>query len=358
MKVARFYDIDDIRIEEEPLPPVGPGEALVKTAACGICTSDIMPWYIRRKAPLVLGHEPVGVIVEVGANVSGFRAGDRVFVHHHAPCFQCKYCRRGDHSLCDTWRQSKIIPGGIAEYFLVPETNLATDTLLLPDTVSFESGVLIEPTACVVKSLRKAGLVPSGQAGSGRRATIPRNATADPQSLVVIGLGIMGQLHVLVGKAWGAHPIIGVEKLADRARMGRELGCDVVLNPLTDPITDGVREATRGELADIVIIGPGSPEALALGLACAGRGSRVILFTPLPPGETLAVEPFHLYLNEISLLPSYSCGPPDTRLALELITAGMISAERLRLQTFPLEHTPEAFRAMAEARILKAVIRF
>lgn len=358
MKVARLYDVDDIRIEEEPIPSVGPDEALVKTAACGICTSDIMPWYTRRKAPVVLGHEPVGVIVEVGAHVRRFHVGDRVFVHHHAPCFECKYCRRGDYSLCDTWRRSKIIPGGIAEYFVVPGTNLAADTLLLPESVSFEDGVLIEPTACVVKSLRKAGLLPANQPSDSSQLDRFGDRPRDAKSLVVIGLGIMGQLHVLLGKAWGAHPIIGVEKLAHRARIGKELGCDLVLNPLTDSIGDGVREATRGDLADIVVVGPGSAEAIILGLACAGRGGRVILFTPLPPGETVPVEPFHLYMNEISLLPCYSCGPPDTRLALELITAKIISAERLPLETFPLENVPEAFRAMAEARILKAVIRF
>ncbi|HXF04395.1 MAG TPA: alcohol dehydrogenase catalytic domain-containing protein [Blastocatellia bacterium] len=354
MKVARLYDVDDIRIEEEPIPRPGPGDALVKTVACGICTSDIMPWYVRRKAPVVLGHEPVGIIAEIGAAVRGFRRGDRVFVHHHAPCCECKHCRRGDYSLCETWRRSKIIPGGIAEYFLVPETNLATDTLLLPESVSFEDGVLIEPTACVVKSLRKAGLAPGDDAVPGS----PPGARPDVKSLVVIGLGIMGQLHVLLGRTWGAHPIIGVEKIPQRIQIGRELGCDLVLNPLNESVIEGVREITRGELADIVIVGPGSREAVALGLACAGRGSRIILFTPLPPGETVEIEPFHLYMNEISLIPSYSCGPPDTRRALELISAGIITARKLHLQSFPLHRTPEAFRAMAEARIVKAVITF
>jgi len=354
MKVARLYDIGDIRIEEQPLPHVGPGDALVKTAACGICTSDILPWYARRKAPLVPGHEPVGIIVEVGRRVSGFRVGDRVFVHHHAPCLTCKHCRRGDHSLCETWRRSKIIPGGIAEYFVVPEGNLATDTLLLPDSVSFQDGVLIEPTACVVKSLRRAGLRAATSLDAGDGAPGPPISS----SLLVIGLGIMGQLHVLVGRAWGAHPIIGVEKIPQRAQLGKELGCDAVFDPLSESVVEGVREITRGELADIVIVGPGTKDAVTLGLACAGRGSRVILFTPLPPGETVAIEPFHLYMNEIRLLPSYSCGPQETRQALELIAAGTVTAQQLRLHTFPIEQTAEAFRAMAEARIVKAVITF
>ena len=132
MKVVRLYDFGDIRVEESPPPEVGPDDILVRASACGICSGDIMPWYIRRKAPLVLGHEPVGVVEEIGAAVRGFSAGDRVFVHHHAPCFNCAACRRGEYVQCATWRATNIEPGGMAEYFLVSAAN-QRDTLQLPD---------------------------------------------------------------------------------------------------------------------------------------------------------------------------------------------------------------------------------
>src|SRR4030043_1889569 len=155
MKVAKLYSFNDIRIEDIPVPKIGPGDALLKTRASGICSGDVMPWYIEKKAPLVLGHEPSGEIVEVGKNVKSLMAGDRVFVHHHAPCLECRHCRRGDHVQCETWKNTKIIPGGISEYILIPEINLRNDTLKLPDNVSFEDGTLIEPTACVIKGLKR-----------------------------------------------------------------------------------------------------------------------------------------------------------------------------------------------------------
>jgi L-iditol 2-dehydrogenase len=339
MKVARFYDFDDIRIEEAPVPQPGDREALIKTVACGICSSDTLAWYTKRKAPLVIGHEPVGVIEQLGRDVEGFQVGDRVFVHHHAPCFQCDYCRKGNYSVCETWRQSKIIPGGVAEYFLVPEGNLTTDTLKLPDSIAFEDGALIEPTACVVKSLRKADL----QKGD---------------IVLIIGLGIMGQLHALISQAVGARLVIGVDRIAARCDMALRLGCNCALNPLTQNVSQRVHEITAGHKADVVIVGPGSIEAMDLGLACAAKGSKVVLFTPTQPGERLAVEPFHLYMNEVSLVPSYSCGPDDTREALRLIETGVVRADRLAIHRFPIERTHEALRAMAETKIVKAIITF
>src|ERR1700682_1797162 len=131
MQVARLYDFGDIRVEESARPVVGDTDILVRASACGICSGDIMPWYIRRKAPLVLGHEPVGIIEEVGSMVRAFTPGPRVFVPHHAPCYRCTACRRGEYVQCPTWRSSKIEPGGMAEFFLVSAVN-QQDTLALP----------------------------------------------------------------------------------------------------------------------------------------------------------------------------------------------------------------------------------
>ncbi len=165
MKVARLYSFTDIRIEEMPIPVPGEGEALLRTRASGICSGDVMPWYIERKAPLVLGHEPSGEIVQVGPGVSAFKPGDRVAVHHHAPCGSCRHCLRGDTVQCPTWRATRIVPGGMAEYILIPAINLANDTLKLPDGVSFEDGTLVEPLGCVMKSIGR-----SGAHGRGHRA--------------------------------------------------------------------------------------------------------------------------------------------------------------------------------------------
>jgi L-iditol 2-dehydrogenase len=340
MRVARLYDTSDIRFEEEPIPPVGPGELLVKTRVCGICSGDIMGWYMKKKAPLVFGHEPAGEIVAVGPGVENFRVGDRVFVHHHAPCFTCHACARGEFVQCPTWRASRIIPGGMAEYFLVPQENAAGDTLLLPPDLSFADGSLVEPTACAVKSLRRSGLLPEDH-------------------VVVIGLGIMGQLHVALARHAGAGTIIGVDFVSYRRTKALELGADFALDPAQGGIEEAVKTHTNGQLADVVIVGPGSIEAMELGLRCVGRGGTVVLFTASPPTAILSVSPYFLYFNEIRLVPSYSCGPNDTREALRLIATGVIRAEKFITHRFPFSALHEAYQNAAKAQeSLKTVVEF
>ncbi|MGH7821039.1 MAG: alcohol dehydrogenase catalytic domain-containing protein, partial [Candidatus Binatia bacterium] len=238
-RVARFHDVGDLRVETEPSPRVGPGEALVRTRASGICSGDLMGWYLRRKAPLVLGHEVTGEIVEVGAGVTDFRSGDRVFVHHHAPCLECRACRRGDYVHCPDWRSSRLVPGGMADFFLVPKGNLSRDTLRLPADLDFETAALIEPTGCVVKSLRRARL------RGGER-------------IFVIGLGIMGQLHVALARRFGAAEVLAADLEPWRCERARSIGADEVFDARLGDLVDGVRERTRGEMAEVVIVGPGS----------------------------------------------------------------------------------------------------
>ena len=151
MKVARLYRFNDIRIEDVPVPEPGPRDALVKTRVCGICSGDVMPWYIERKAPLVLGHEPSGEIVDVGSEVTSFSKGDRVFVHHHAPCFTCNFCRRGDYVHCSIWRSSQLVPGGVSEYILVPSVNLENDTLSLSEGMVSKTAPLSSPLPVLLR---------------------------------------------------------------------------------------------------------------------------------------------------------------------------------------------------------------
>lgn len=340
MKVARLYDYLDVRIEEEPVPRPGPGQALVRTLACGICSGDVVPWYIRKKAPLVFGHEPVGEIVEVGAGVTHVTPGTRVFVHHHAPCLTCRACRRGEFVQCPTWRATQIIPGGMAEYFLVPETNLAGDTLALPQTVSDEDGALVEPTACVVKSLTRAGQV------------------ADA-SVLIIGLGVMGQLHVVLARHLGARQVIGADLVATRCARARALGADVVIDASSGDLAAQVADLTAGEGVEIVIVGPATTDALELGLRCIARGGTVVQFMGTPPEARLQLSTNDVYFREIRLVPSYSCGPTETRAALRYIEEGVVCARQVVTHRFPLAAAQEAYRVAAEDRsAIKTLITF
>lgn len=339
MKVARLYDYLDVRIEEAVRPAIGSTEALVRTAACGICSGDVVPWYIRRKAPLVFGHEPVGEIVELGEAVEGLAVGDRVFVHHHAPCFDCPLCRRGEYVQCSTWKQSQIDPGGMAEYFRVPATNLA-DTLRLPDRVAYEDGALVEPLACVVKSLRRAGDV--------------RDRT-----LLVIGLGVMGQLHVVLGRHLGARRLFAADFEKSRCEHARGLGADVVIDAAREDLVGAVARETDGAGVEVVIAGPATVSAIEQGLACASRGGTVVQFMGTPPGEFLRLSTFDYYFREIRLTPSYSCGPDDTRRALDLIGDGVVRAEQVVTHRFPLAEAGAAYAmAATDKRAIKTLVTF
>ncbi len=339
MKVARLYDFLDVRVEEEEPPAIGEGEALVRTAACGICSGDVVAWYIRRKAPLVFGHEPVGEVVEIGAGVDSVAVGDRVFVHHHAPCMDCPICRRGEYVQCPTWKASAIDPGGMAEYFRVPATNL-TDTLRLPPQVRWQDGALVEPLACVVKSLARAGEV-------------------GDRSLLIIGLGVMGQLHVVLARHYGARMIIAADLEESRCAHAAGLGADVVINAAQEDLVEAVRRHSAGAGAEVVIAGPATVAAIQQGLACASRGGTVVQFMGTQPGETLPLDTFDYYFRELRLVPSYSCGPDDTENALALIAAGIVRAEQVVTHTFPLAEAATAYEVAAtDRRSIKTLVTF
>lgn len=340
MKVAKLYDFGDIRIEEMEIPKIGDDEILVKVKACGICSGDTMQWYVKRKAPLVIGHEVAGVVVEVGKNVDKFKPGDRVFVHHHAPCMECRYCRRGNYVMCDVWKNSRIIPGGIAEFIKVPNVNLRNDTLKLPDNVSFEDGALVEPVACSVKAFRKARI-------------------KDGDFVVVLGLGFMGQVNVKLAKFYGAEIVIGVDKVRYRLDKAIENGASYVIDFSNEDVKSRVFEITDGYGADVVIVGPGTIEAIRSGFEIVAKGGKLVLFTPTPDDVIFEIKPHDIYFNEVSIIPSYSAGPNDTIEALDLISKGVIEAKNFITHRFEIDSTLEAYVLTANAgESLKCMIVF
>lgn len=341
MRTAVLYDVDDIRIEERRIPQLEEGDLLVRTRASGICTGDIMGWYVKRKAPLVLGHEPAGVVEAVGPGEpprdddgTPFAPGDRVFVHHHAPCFACAHCERGDYVQCAAWRASRIEPGGLAEFFRVPRGNVR-DTLRLPDAVSFADASLVEPLACVMKSLRRGGV-------------------RDGDVVCVIGLGAMGLMHAAAALDRGA-TVIGSDFNEQRRALAQSLGATAA-SP--EEAATAVKRASDGRGANVVICGPGQPGPLRDAFALAASGGTVVMFTPLEPGTPFAFDADDLYFRDLRLVGSYSCGPNDTREALATIERGVVTAKRLNASFFPLEDAGVAYAALAEARIVKPIVTF
>jgi L-iditol 2-dehydrogenase len=345
MRAAVMYDVDDIRIEERALPELAAGDLLVRAAASGVCSGDLMPWYVRRKAPFVFGHEPAGTVVAVGGDGPAlgrggarFAVGDRVFAHHHAPCFACPACARGEYVHCATWRGSALDPGGMAEYFRVPRANVA-DTHVLAPHLSFADGSLVEPLGCVVKSLRRAEPA-GGWAG---------------RSLYVIGAGVMGLMHVALGVARGARVFVS-DFNASRLGAALELGAEAAFEPAA--ALAGLHAATSGNGSDATICGPGSPAALEHAVEATGADGTVLMFTPLEPGDRFVFDQSRAYFRDLRLVASYSCGPDDTAEALALLGSGVLNAEKLSVRAFAFPAVAEAYEAMRRAEVVKAIVTF
>ncbi|MDI9570399.1 MAG: alcohol dehydrogenase catalytic domain-containing protein [Pseudomonadota bacterium] len=328
MRVAMYYRNDDVRIEERPIPDIGPGELLVKVMASGICGSDIMEWYRMKKAPLVLGHEIAGTVVAVGDGVDAWHPGDRVFVSHHIPCNTCRYCLSGCHTACETLHGGNYDPGGFAEYLRVPRLNVDRGTFLLPGNVSFAAGAMIEPLACVVRGQRLARLQPG-------------------QSALILGSGISGILHVMLARATGAGNIMATDISAYRRDQAARLGADAVADA-RDDIPAWVRQVNEGRLADLVIVCAGAPAAFVQSLQCVDRGGTILCFATTAPGIDLAVPINDFWRNEIKIMPSYGNSPQDAVTAIELIRLGRVPVERMITHRLPLTEAQRGFRLVAD----------
>ena len=324
MRVSMYYSNRDLRLEEMPVPAIGPGELLVRVEASGICGSDVMEWYRAGKVPLVLGHEIAGEVVEVGEGVKNFRQGDRVAVTHHVPCMSCHYCETGHETVCDTLRTTSFDPGGFSEYVRVPAINVRRGTFHLPDSVSYEEGSFVEPVACVLRGQRQAGLRPAC-------------------SVLVVGSGISGLLHVMVARALGAGRVVATDVVDFRLAAARRLGAEAVIDARED-VPARFRELNGGRGADLVIVCAGAPQAVEQALAAVGRAGTVLFFATTKPEVSipLAVNRF-FWRNEVTLTSSYAGGPADCKMALELIRAGRLPVADTITHRLPLADAGRGF---------------
>jgi L-iditol 2-dehydrogenase len=339
MKVARYYSQKDIRIEEMPPPEIGEDEVLVQMKACGICGSDLMEWYLQKRAPLVLGHEPGGIIAKKGNKVKGFDVGDRVFVHHHVACLKCHYCAHGDYTLCEQFHKTNIKPGGFAEYFKVSAPNLQIDTLRIPDALPFEEATLIEPVGCCLRALQKCNI----QKGD---------------SVAIIGAGPTGIIHTALSRIFGAAKTVVSDLIDYRLNVAKKFGADIAVNPKNEDLVEIVKAETDGRGSDIVVVTAPSLEAYKSGLSVCRKGGKLCVFAPLEPGEYLKISPKELFFSEIQIIPSYSTSHLETKAALELIKSGRFKVKGLITHRFPLARTAEAFETALESKESLKVIVF
>ncbi|HDI12343.1 MAG TPA: sorbitol dehydrogenase [Candidatus Bathyarchaeota archaeon] len=338
MKVAVYYGLNDVRIEDRPIPEIESDEILVEMKACGLCGSDLMDWYLQSRAPLVLGHEPSGVVVKVGDKVENFHKGERVFVHHHVACLTCYYCIHNDYTMCEQFTKTHIIPGGFAEYFKVPSPNLKIDTFKIPDEISFEEATLIEPVACCIRALRKCKIEPG-------------------DTVAIIGAGPSGIIHTILARHLGASQVFVSDLVDYRLKAAEDAGASVVVNPTREDFAKRVRAETDGRGADLVVVTAPSVGAYMEALRVCRKGGTVCVFAPTSPNDKIEVSPNRLFFNELKIVPSYSTSHVETRMALQLILQGVIDAKKLITHRFSLERIAEAFKAAKESKeCLKIVI--
>jgi L-iditol 2-dehydrogenase len=330
MKVAMYHNNNDVRIEEMPVPTINENELLVKVKASGICGSDVMEWYRIKKAPLVLGHEITGDIVEVGKKVKKYKVGDRVFVSHHVPCNSCNFCGKDQHTLCHTLHSTNFYPGGFAEYLRVPEINVDRGVFILPKEISYGEGAFIEPLACTIRGLRVAEMKPG-------------------QSVLVLGSGVAGLLQIKLAKAMGASKIFATDIDDYRLETAKKIGADVAIHA-KENVPEQVKKHNDGKLADLVILCAGVPSAVKQALQSVEAGGTILFFAPPEPNVEIPFPLFELWNKQVKMVSTYAGAPRDIKEAIELLKSKKVKVTDMITHRLPLEETPKGFKLAAQAQ--------
>lgn len=334
-----YYSNSKVEVEELPLPKVGKRDILVKVMASGICGSDVLEWYRIKKAPLVLGHELTGEIVEVGEEIAQFKKRDRVFTTHHVPCDECYWCLNGHHTACTVFQtRTNFDPGGFSEYLRVSGRSIDTGTFLLPDAVSYEEGSFIEPLGTVVRGLRAVALKPG-------------------DTILVLGCGIAGLLMIKLARALGAGRIIATDIDDYRLEAARRCGAEKAIQAEGD-VPGAIREVNNGRLADKVIVCAGALSAAQQALESIDRGGTILFFAVPNPGQTLNIDFNPFWRNDVSLKTCYGAAPLDNRQALEILRSRTMAVKDLITHRYGLEEISRGFRAASEGKnCLKVIIK-
>jgi L-iditol 2-dehydrogenase len=323
-----------LRVENWPRPAIGERELLIRVRGCGLCGSDIAKILaLGPRVPAVLGHEVVGEVVEIGPGASGFALGDRVVVAHHVPCGTCHYCTRGSASMCRAFKTSNLDPGGFAEYVRVPAPNVVHATFRLPAGLADEAASFMEPLACCLRAVRRAGVRPG-------------------DTTVIAGLGSIGCLFVALGKGAGAS-VVGVDPIAERRDLARHLGADATGVAAT--VTPSVLERSSGRGADQVIITGGGTEALTWAASMVRDGGTVHVFAG-GPGDVLPMPLDTLYHRELTITATYSSSPADLAEAFRLLASGEVVVERLITHRLPLHRLADGVDLMRRREAMKVFV--
>lgn len=312
MTAAVLYGKQDVRIEQIPIPRVGPGEVLVRVKTALTCGTDLKVYRQGFHArmivpPAVFGHELAGVVEETGEGVESFTAGNRVVTANSGPCNQCFYCERHRANLCE---DLVFLNGAYAEYIKIPERIVRQNLLMLPDSLSFREAAFVEPLACVLKGIEETGI-------------------AEDDTVAVIGMGPVGLMFVQMLKQLGT-TVIAIGKRPSQLTMAQRMGADRVLDSTVSNVVEQVRKITNGRRgADVVIEAVGRTETWQQAMGMVRRGGTINLFGGCPSGTHIPLDTTLIHYSEITIRASFHHTPRHIREALEVIHRGELRTQSL-----------------------------
>ncbi len=340
MKAAVVYGADDIRIENYANPVAGPGEVVVATKVAGICGKDVKTMLgegLTEDLPAILGHDVSGEISEVGEGVQGFSVGDPVAVYPMAVCESCHYCLQKRYNLCENaLGLGHGLDGAFAEYVRVPKEIINVGGLIkLDDEISFEDAVMAEPLSCTFAAVRA-------------------NSMKEGQTVLIIGGGSMGLMHLKTAK-WTGCEVIVADIVDMRLAMAGQMGADHLVNSASGNLYDEVMGITEGRRADVVIISIGIPDVIEDCLKLVARGGVCNIFGAAPDTE-VKVDPRWLHQQEITLTGTYASTPADFTKCLQLIKEEAIIVSDLISHRFTLDSFDEAVESAKSLEMVRGVI--
>lgn len=326
MKAAFVKDSSRVVVEDVEKPILGTGDVLVKMRACGICGSDLEKVFGKYSQPSTrLGHEPSGTIEKVGENVTDFKKGDRVFVHHHVPCYSCHFCLHGNETMCEKYSETNLSPCGLAEEFIVPQWNVNHGGILkIPDSMSFEEAAMIEPLACCIRAWDKF----SFQKGD---------------STAIFGVGATGMMHVMLSIVHEFDKIFCIDLNEFRLEFAKKFNITDAIKSSVPDVKQKILDQTDNRGVDVAIVATGSLQALSSAIDLVRKGGTVVMFGVPSKDAMINLNMSIIYSKEITMISSYAASDSDTKAALELIESSKIDVKKLITHRYNIKDSPKAF---------------
>jgi len=326
MKAAFVKDSSSVVVEDVEKPILGTGDVLVKMHACGICGSDLEKVFGKYSQPSTrLGHEPSGTIEKVGENVANFKKDDRVFVHHHVPCYSCHFCLHGNETMCEKYSETNLSPCGLAEEFIVPQWNVNHGGILkIPDSMSFEEAAMIEPLACCIRAWDKF----SYQKGD---------------SAAIFGVGATGMMHVMLSIVHEFDKIFCIDVNEFRLEFAKKFNITDAIKSSVPDIKQKILDQTDNRGVDVAIVATGSLQALSSAIDLVRKGGTIVMFGVPSKGAMINLNMSVIYSKEITMISSYAASDSDTNAALELIQSSKIDVKKLITHRYNIKDSPKAF---------------